>query len=58
MSARVQFVPEFLITSRGFNRLTFREIADTLNAQGKVTKHGQPFTAANVGMIWKRARLA
>jgi hypothetical protein len=34
------FVPEFLITSRGFNRLTFREIAVTLNGQGKVTKHG------------------
>jgi hypothetical protein len=46
------------LPKKGFKRMTFREIADILNAQGKITKHGQPFTAANVGMIWKRARAA
>ena len=61
------FVPEFLVQTirtlrrlpkKGFKRMTFREIADTLNAQGKRTKNGQAFTEANVGMIWKRARAA
>ena len=40
----------------GFKRMPFREIAEALNTQAKTTKHGQPFKAANVGMIWKRCR--
>ena len=60
----VLFVPEFLVQpirtlrrlpKKGSKRMTFAQIAEALNAQGRVTKHGQSFTAANVGM-WSNGR--
>jgi DNA invertase Pin-like site-specific DNA recombinase len=34
---------------------SFREIADILNAEGKITKHGKQFTPGSVAMIYSRA---
>jgi DNA invertase Pin-like site-specific DNA recombinase len=34
---------------------SFREIAETLNREGRITKHGKQFTPGSVAMIYSRA---